>query len=33
MLGEENYALDIRAGGNVMEVRWFRYARSVRPLT
>ena len=33
MLGEENYALDIRVGGNVMEVRWFRYARSVRPLT
>ena len=27
------YTLDIRAGGNVMEVRWFRYARSVRPLT
>ena len=27
------YTLDIRVGGNVMEVRWFRYARIVRPLT
>jgi len=33
MLGEENYTLDIRVGGNMMEVRWFRYVRSVRPLT
>ena len=29
MLGEE-YTLDVR--DHVMEVRWFRYSRSIRPL-